>query len=162
VTPQEPQRIALTFVVGTFDDSLVVIPFNQARRLSNLNDALENSQTWRDFRSSVGNDLATISYLEAQYDDCVPDGDESFDADEILGFSDGSWPDNPKQRMIDWLPASVVKLGTVMQTAFGPSLLRIDPDLEAEVIEALAAEGQSCVEDTEDLISRACGDWRFI
>lgn len=161
MSPQEPQHCALTFVIGRFDDSLVVIPIDEGRRLATLNDALEGSHTWGEFRSSVGNDLATITYLETQYDDCVPDGSEPFDADEIPGFSGGSWPDNP-QCMIDRLPASVVKLGTVMPTAFAPSLLRIDLDVEAEVIEALVAEGHQCVEDSEDLISRACGDWRYV
>lgn len=152
----------VTHVIGAFDDSLVVIPIDEARRLANLNDALEGSHTWSQFRSSVGSDLATITYLETQYDGCVPDGDEPFDADEIPGFTDGSLPDDPKQCMIDWLPASVVELGTVMPTAFAPSLLRIDLDVEVEVIQALAAEGHHCVEDTEDLISRACGEWRFV
>lgn len=64
--------------------------------------------------------------------------------------------------MIDWLPASVVKLGTVMPTAFAPSLLRIGLDVEAEVIQAHAAEGHHCVEDSEDLISRASGEWRYV
>jgi hypothetical protein len=74
---------------------------------------------------------------------------------------DGNWPTFPKQAMLDWLPDPVLKLGTIKTSAFEASFLDIEEHLAADVIEALADEGIDCHEDTEDLVLRACGQWRY-
>jgi hypothetical protein len=149
------------FVLDMFDDALVIIPLGEARRLAALNDALETSVTWGEFLTSVGSDVETRIYLDDSYDDGLPHADESFDPDELPGFSDGIWPSFPKQAMLDWLPQSLLKLGTIKTTVFGGSFLHIEGYLAADVIRALANEGIDCQEDTEDLVLRACGQWRY-
>lgn len=62
-----------------FDDALIVIPLDEARRLAVLNDALETSTTWGEFLTSVGSDVETRSYLNGYYDDGLPAAEEPFD-----------------------------------------------------------------------------------
>jgi hypothetical protein len=149
------------FVFDTFDDSLVVMPISEARRLAALNDALETSSTWGEFLSSVGYDPDTAHYVERQFGDELPGVDATFDPEEIPGFTDGHWPSWPKQAMLDWLPASVQALGTIGETRLTGSFLHLDDDRRDDVIAALHAEGLECEADTQDLVARACGAWRY-
>jgi len=102
-----------------------------------------------------------MSYLREHFDDGLPAAQEPFDADELPGFAEGDWPTWPKQGMLEWLPPSVQELGTVKDTLLTGSFLHLDHDRQDEVIEALAAEGIECREYTEDLVVRACGEWRY-
>lgn len=81
--------------------------------------------------------------------------------DELPGFAQGDWPTFPQQAMLDWLPDSVLKLGKIHSSAFGASYLHIEEDLAADVIKSLAEEGIDCQEDSEDLVVRCCGQWRY-
>jgi hypothetical protein len=148
------------FVLDVFDDGLVVMPLDEARRLAALNDALEVSSTWGEFLRLTVGDSGTMGYVQEQYED-LPNEADAFDADELPGFSDGYWPTSPKEAMLDWLPQSVAQLGTIMPSAFAGRYLRIDEHRRHEAIQALAAEGIECREDTEDLVVRACGQWRY-
>ena len=85
------------FVFDVFDGSLVVIPIVEAQRLASLNDALEDSSTWREFQSCVANDAETISYLEGQYGDELPSPDDPFAPEDIPGFVEGAFPAWPQQ-----------------------------------------------------------------
>jgi hypothetical protein len=113
----------VTYVVDSFDNGVVAIPLDEARRLAALNDALETSATWGEFLTSVAGDVETWTYLNGCYDDEAPLGEETFDPDELPGFADGYWPTWPKQAMLDWLPQQVTKLGVVKTGAFGQSFL---------------------------------------
>ena len=149
------------FVLDVFDDGLVVIPIGEARRLAAVNDALERSTSWGEFLTSMSGDNETLAYLNEQYDEGLPGADEPFDAEELLGFADGDWPAWPKREMLQWLPASVLRLGTPRECMVTGSFLHFDEDREDELVEALAAEGIECRSDTEGLIGRACGEWKY-
>jgi hypothetical protein len=149
------------FLIDVFNDSLVVIPLGEARRLAALNDALQNSQTWGEFLDAVARDLATARELAAKFGDELPAREDAFDPDDIYGFADGDWPAWPMQKMLDWLPESVQQLGTIQATAINGDALEIDEDLLQEVIEALAAEGFEGYEDPGATVQAACGAWRY-
>jgi len=161
----DPRALRLSdrgaYVVGSFDGGLVVIPLTEARQLAALNDALEQSTSWGDFLQRVADDHATQSYLADQYGDELPDEDEPFDADEVPGFADGFWPPFPKEVTLSWIPMAVRQLGTVRGSAFGAEYLHIEEERRSDVIDALRSEGFASVEDTEDLVARACGAWRY-
>jgi len=148
------------FIFDTFDDGLVVMPVAEARRLATLNEALCDSSTWGEFLSRVADDRETIEHLESSSEHGLRDADEAFDTEEISGFADGYWPTWPKRAMLDWLPASVVALGKRMDSASG-DFLQLDEDLADAVITAMQAEGLECEEDADDLVSSACGAWRY-
>jgi hypothetical protein len=148
------------FLIDSFNDSLVVIPREEARRLAALNNALEDSTTWGEFLDAVATDRVTLDQLEDKFDE-LPARDDPFDPDDIYGFSDGDWPAWPMAKMLDWLPPSVQALGTRQRTAINGDALEIDDDLLSEVIAALAAEGLQGQEDTDGLVATACGAWRY-
>ena len=152
--------VSEVLLFDVFDGGLVVMPLGEAQRLASLNDALELSATWGEFLARVSDDRDTVAYLREEHDD-LPAAEEAFDADELPGFAEGDWPTWPKQAMLDWLPSSVQELGTVEDTLLTGSFLHLDDDRQDEVIEALAAEGITCREDTDDLVVRACGEWRY-
>jgi hypothetical protein len=149
------------FLIDVFNDSLVVIPRSEARRLATLNDALENARTWGEFLDAVRGDVATMRELAAKFGEEVPAREVQFDPNDIYGFADGDWPVWPLQKMLEWLPDSMQQLGTVQTTAINGLMLEIDPDLVDDVIEALAAEGFEGYEDPGATVQTACGAWRY-
>ena len=148
------------FLIDSFNDSLVVIPRGEAQRLAALNDALENSKTWGEFLDAVSADQITLEELA---DKCekLPVRDAPFVADDINGFADGDWPAWPLVGMLEWLPESVQELGTVEHTLMNGTSLVIGEGLLDAVIDALAAEGVESYQDPEDLVTKACGAWRY-
>jgi hypothetical protein len=152
----------MRFVIDVFDHGLVVMPLDEARRLAGLNDALEVSSTWGEFLQSIAADSGTLTYLADHYGEDLLEGTEPFDADELPGFADGSWPTFPKRAMLDWLPDSVTNVGITRPTAFAGDYLHIDAQLQPEAMQALAAAGHECQEADNDLVSRACGAWRYV
>ena len=148
-------------MIDEFNGSLVAIPAREARRLANLNDAIEQSQTWGEFLSRVKEDADTQEYLAYRFEDELPGGDEPFDPSDLPGFDEGDWPAWPNYKMREWLPPSVLHLGRMEPVLTGGSVVHIDETLMNEVIEALASEGIECREDDEGLVRRACGAWRY-
>ena len=63
--------------------------------------------------------------------------------------------------MLEWLPASVPALRRVHPTAPSGSVWQIDERLIDQVIEALAVEGIECNVDSDRIVRRACGAWRY-
>jgi hypothetical protein len=147
------------FVCDVCDDGLVVMPLREAQRLAKLNEALELSSTWGEFYAQVSDDRDTVAYLRERYDDDLPAVDRPFDADELC--AEGDWPVWPKQAMLEWLPPSVQDLGTVNDTLITGSFLHLDEGRQDEVIEMFEAEGIECREDRDNLVVRACGEWRY-
>lgn len=147
------------YAVGSFDGGLVVLAHDEARRLAALNDALEQSSTWGEFLQRISDDPASLSYLTARYSDGLPDPDDAFDFDDVPGFVEGTWPRSPAENF-DKLPQSVLALGSIRATAFGGDLLHIAEEQREDVAAALERDGLRCIED-DDLIERACGDWRY-
>lgn len=149
------------FLVDEFKGSLVVIPETEARRLANLNDAIEESRTWGEFLPRVRDDPDTQEYLARHFEDGLPPSEQSFDSSELPGFDDGDWPAWPEYKMREWLPASVRALGRMAPVATGGSVVHIDETLMNQVTEAFAAEGIECNEDSDGIVRRACGAWRY-
>ena len=149
------------FVLDGCDGSLVVMPLGEARRLAELNDALDRSRTWAEFLVAVADDAETTAYLAEEYDGELPEPDEPFDPDEIPGFPDGVWPTWPQRAMLDWLPPSVLRLGTLKDSLTSGLFVHLPEQLEDEVIEALEAEGIEWRFDSGDLVERACGGERL-
>jgi hypothetical protein len=145
------------FVLGIAGDWLVVMPLSEARRLAALEEALWESRTWGAFRSRIADDPQTLAELRERFDGHLPDPAGPFHADDIPGHADGSWPSWPAQAMLDWLPRSVQALGTIEESVFNGPLLRLDEAVRGEVLDAMAAEGIECREDSRGLVARACG-----
>ncbi len=152
--PNEP------FLIDSFNHSLVVIPRGEANRLAALNEALENSSTWGEFLDAISGDPVTLDELGDRFDE-LPARELPFDPDDIYGFADGDWPAWPMAKMLEWLPVSVQRLGSLQRTALNGDALEIDEDLVDEVIAALAAEGFEGLEDPDSIVVTACGAWRY-
>jgi hypothetical protein len=148
------------WVLGEFDDSLVVMPTSDAQRLAILNDGLQDAVTWADLLQRIRDEPQLLRDLRERYGEDLPDGTEPFDADEIAGFADGNWPAYPKREMVRWLPESIVALGVVSPTLFGGDFMQIDAARRRDVILGLRRLGSTCRED-DDLVARACGAWRY-
>jgi len=159
--PNLEAPVSEPFLIDTFDNGLVVVPLDEARRLAALNRALETCGTWGEFLRAVAADPATLGYLEQAYDGELPEPSEAFDADDVPGFADGDWPTWPKRGMLEWLPGSVQALGTIERTSMNGDFLQLEERLSDEVIEALAAEGIESYEDPDDLVTTASGAWRY-
>jgi hypothetical protein len=148
------------FVFDTVDRGLVFIPIAEAQRLALLNDALADASTWGEFLSDVANDVDTSAYLGSQYGKEPPGAGEEFDPADIPGFLSGDWPTWPKRAMLSNLPASVRALGIVGDSLLNGFFLHLDEDNSDEIVEAMRLEGLECVQDSDDLVVRACGIWQ--
>lgn len=148
------------WLLGFFDDSVIVIPAHEAFRLAKLNRALEHASTWGELLAGLASDEITIRELEAKVDE-LPAADAPFDPNDIPGFSDGDWPAWPAQKMLEWLPESARALGSVCPTAINGDALRIPPERVDAVVAALTAEGIEVDVDAVGYITAACGDWRY-
>jgi hypothetical protein len=148
------------WVVGEFDDSLLVLPVEEAERLAVLHDALENASSWGELLCEIGADPRLLEQVRAQYGDELPDEAEPFEREQIPGCYEGDWPSIPAELMASWLQDSIADLGTSGPTLFGGDLMRVAPGHRREVLVRLRQVGLRCRED-DDLASRASGAWRY-
>jgi len=148
------------WIVGEFDDRLIVMPEREAHGLAVLHGALQDAATWADLVTSIEDHPELLREVRERYGDELPEESEAFNADEVRGFSEGDWPAHPKELMIGSIPEPVASLGVVAPTLFGEGLLEIAPGSRREVLRRLERLGVSYRED-DGLISRACGAWRF-
>ena len=95
-----------------------------------------------------------------RYGEEFPEASEEFSLDQLPGAYEGDWPALPTEKMAKWLPDTILKLGIRTPTLFGAELLKIDPCRRGQVVVRLRRLGLRCREDDE-LISRACGAWRY-
>jgi hypothetical protein len=147
-------------VVGVFQDGVVVLPREEAERLAVLNDALATASTWGQLLDAIDPRDAREAVELAFDDETQLDRDAPFDAEEIGAFTDGDWPTWPAAAMLEWLPADVIALGRVERTAISGDMLELPGDRLDEVVERLTASGVT-VERDNDVVGRACGDWRY-
>jgi hypothetical protein len=148
------------WVVGEFDDRLLVLPLEEAERLAVLHDALKNASSWGELLREIGMDPLLLKEVRAQYGDELPDDAEPFEREQIPGCYEGDWPAIPAELMASWLPDSIADLGTSGPTLFGGDLMRVAPGHRCEVLMRLQQLGLRCLED-DDLVSRASGAWRY-
>jgi hypothetical protein len=156
---RNPGRV-IEWVVGEFDDRLLVLPVEEAERLAVLHDALKNASSWGELLREIGTDDHLLTEVRAQYGDELPDAAESFERDQIRGCIEGDWPPIPAELMASWLPDSIADLGTSGRTLFAEDLMRVAPGHRGEVLMRLQQLGLRCRED-DDLVSRASGSWRY-
>lgn len=149
-------------VYGEVPDGLVFVPRTHALELKVLHAALNRVKTWGEFRVLVG---------RARYEEAVerfthegeeegarePAPEEAFDAERILGYADGDWPEWPAQMMFDWLPAEVQQeFGSPQPTLISGDYLWLPLDHEKRVVAAMKVRGYSCTRD-DDLVREASG-----
>jgi hypothetical protein len=145
-------------VVARGDESnLVFIPELEAKRLAAIYDAI-SSKTWGEFaRRMPADDLQDVIswFIEDERD--VPSDDEKF-VPEFLPppYFDGDWPDWAEQKMLQWVPASILqKYATMMPTAINGSYPILDVSRKPEIVAAMEEAGFDCRED-EKLVRNAC------
>ncbi len=148
------------WVIGEFDDALVVGPRDEVSRLAILNDALRDASTWGELLDRIGCEQGLVDEVSQRFGEELPGGEESFDVYDIHGYGEGGWPPSPFELMMRWLPPAVTDLGAVSRTLLGDDLLRIDPGSRSKVELLLAQLGVRFSED-DSMVSRACGAWRY-
>jgi hypothetical protein len=154
------KRASGAFIFAVVDGGVVVISVLEAQRLAHLQKALAAASTWGEFLARVGDDPATVTYLDGKYGGELPRAADKFVSTDIPGFLEGDWPTWPNQAMLSLLPASVIALGTVKDSLLNGPLLHINEARAGDVVEAMWLEGFECVEDPGDLVVRACGNWQ--
>jgi hypothetical protein len=148
------------WVIGEFDDRVLVLPLEEAQRLALLHDALERASSWGDLLRKIDADARLLEEVRAQYGDELPDDAEPFEREQIPGCYEGDWPSIPAELMASCLPGSVAVLGTSGPTLLGGDLMRVASGHRSEVLMRLQQLGLDCRED-DDLVSRASGGWRY-
>ena len=112
---------------------VVAIPLHEARRRVELEAALSDAHTWGEaFAILTARQAAEITLLlyDAWMEDggAVPNDDDPFDAETVLGLNDGTWIGWPPREAIDhdWFPPSITTIGTVHQTSHDGPYLSFD------------------------------------
>lgn len=121
------------------------------RDLADLYAILASSKTW--------GELATL-LPAAEYEETIerafdldetgarPQPEDAFCLYDVHDYSTSSWPSWPIQEMLDWMAADIQRqYGKVDMTMFDGDQLIIDPEREAEVVQALEKQGYLCIKD---------------
>jgi hypothetical protein len=144
-------------VVTRGDESnLVFIPEPEAKRLAAIYDAI-SAKTWGEFKRRMPTDdlQEVISYFVEDEEE-MPSDDAKFEPDLLPGFCDGDWPDWTEQRMLEWVPRSIIqKYATMMTTAINESYPVLDVSRKDEIVAAIQNARFECREDQE-LVRSAC------
>lgn len=102
-------------------------------------------------------DLREVIAYFVEYELDLPTYDAKFQAELLPGYCDGDWPDWAEQKMLEWVPRSIIeKFGTMMQTAINGSYPLLDVSRKDEIVAAMRAAGFECRED-EKLVMSVCG-----
>ena len=121
------------------------------KELGVLRTALDNAQTWGEFRTQV----SAERMREIVEDD--PADDAPFAADEIPGFKDGDWPEWLHQEMLEWMPRDLItKFGTVEDSVLNGQFLSVPADAGEALARELERRGWSCLRD-DHAVSLAAG-----
>ncbi len=138
---------------------LVFIPEEEAKRLAQIHEAIEVSETWGEFRKRMPEaDLKEVLDDFLDREEQLPNDSDPFDTDMLPGLSDGDWPDWPEQKMMQWLPREIwTKFGRVESSVLNGPFLILDLHRRSEILTALARAGFDCILD-EKLVLKACGD----
>lgn len=88
---------------------LLALP-RTAETLSACIHALEQAETWADFRRLMpADELTRLQGLMRDDGARMPDGDKPFDADLLPGFADGDWPALIAHTMLSEVPEPVLQ-----------------------------------------------------
>ena len=143
-----------TIVVGILAEALVVaIPQTPAYELASVLTALNESETWGDFRRDCP--PGYWEEVEDLYDEdwshvpWPPPDTLAFDPrGQLWGFDEADWPPWVAQEMLEWLPDSVLdsfsETGVSMVSG---SCALIQPDRLDDFMAAMTSLGYECIRD---------------
>jgi hypothetical protein len=136
---------------GAINDEAVFGRAALVKELGALRTALDNAQTWGEFRTQV----SAKRMREIADDD--PADDAPFAADEIPGFIDGDWPEWLHQEMLVWLPRDLItEFGTVEDSVLNGQVLSVPAHAGESLAHELERRGWSCLRD-DHAVSLAAG-----
>jgi hypothetical protein len=140
----KPARSADHVIHATLEgDQVVFTPAWLARRL----DAIHGANTWARLRKAIGD--AEYRTIVSRYLDCQDTDDpveprprQHLVLAEIPGYSDGDWPEYPRQVMLDWLPPDIIeRFGTIEPTMLNGNTLHLPASAADAIARALAGHG---------------------
>ena len=125
---------------------------------------LDTALTFRDFvlqeRDSLrGTTRAQMltRYRQLEVGERCPLPEDPFSTRCIPQFSDGDYPEWPKQTMLKWVPRAIQRqFGEAGGTTFNGPYLQFDLAQEREIVAAFRAAGYRCIRD-EVLVRQASG-----
>jgi hypothetical protein len=126
---------------------LLALP-HTAETLSTCIHALEQAETWADFRRLMpADELKRLQGLMRDDGARMPDGDKPFDADLLPGFADGDWPALITSTMLREVPEPVLKaFGDRGPSALNGDLVQFDADQLPAIKAMLTDLGWTVVE----------------
>lgn len=160
--PSSPQprwapatRSEIVYGVLATEHYLVLVPRQRAEELASIHAAVQESQSWDEFRSRIPQH--DWRELVRVFEENEEEPSEPFEPDAVPGYADGDWPDWPAQRMLDWVPKPIQeRFGRMRDSVFSGPFLELDPTCSDEIAEALERHGFQVSEDA-DLVARASG-----
>lgn len=137
-------RPALFYTVSLANGGLVFATPERAKEINRSHRAIEDSQTWGEFRRAVPSsdyeEIVSAVFGEAGED--RPEADDPFDSSAVPGYCDGDYPPWLAPEMEDVLPPAVVdRFGRWEETCINGSYVHFDPAREAEIVEMLRSAG---------------------
>jgi len=122
-----------------------------------LHEAIKSSQTWNEFRRSVGVCLwHSIRVLFEDNEQACPVDEAAFDAMEIPGYADGDWPVCPRTRALQWLPLAAIEAGQRFDTSTGGELIEFDSVAVPTLLRELENAGFLVIR-SDEIVWKACG-----
>lgn len=120
------------------DDQLVVFAERGlAETVTQVRRAMNTATTWREFAAGI----PEAEWRELQEEWQQPDPDAPFDEEDLPGVADGDYPPGLAARMVEWLPAEVVRRYAHPMTALSGDVVEL-PWAKADAIAAdLRARG---------------------
>lgn len=134
---------SLLFRVVDDNGGLVFAFEHEARRVAQINHAIDKATTWSQFRSliSSGEYSAILDALE-DAGESQPRGSDEFSGEQIPGFCDGDYPTWLQQEMEHVVPLQILeKYGTLKTTVINGLYWHLPPERESEIVEALRVQG---------------------
>ena len=131
-------------VYGEYGDELVVMPADRARYLALTWKAMVKAKTWGALRT-LAPPKAYREILAFQESPRSIRARHPFDYYEMTPVPDGDYPGFPKQEVMNWMPAEVLRTCCRMAvTAVNGDYPSFDPIQTREVVASLRRHGYRC------------------
>lgn len=128
-------------------DSVVFAERTRAERVASIIDALQNSTTWGEFRSALpeGEWAAHFKEYFGDAEEDPPTNDDAFEADDVVGYADGDYPEWLGQVQLEWFPKELIDKygGEITQSVLNGSALDLPADKAEQIAEDLRALGHT-------------------
>ena len=143
------------FYREAWNESLVFAPPEEALRIHQIRQALETAKTWGEFRDLMPErdyeELRERMSGNLDEEESFPSDDTAFEAEQVLGFSDGDYPDWLQAEADRFVPEDVLdRFGAMETTVFNGHFWRIAPTYESAIVEMLATHRITAIK-REDL-----------